>query len=155
MLYYNFYYPSQMSEPFQPTPVNASPATSLRLPTETRHQNYNSTLLVSHPSSNPKYHHAPSSTFSSFLSSVSSSTFSSTACASTTSGSPADLGGSSSFTGSSNARSALRFGKNRSILFHVSFHSSSLAGFWLGGTRYPLLDMMRSTFLRFSGTASS
>lgn len=38
-------------------------------------------------------------------------------------------------SGSSRARSFFRSGRNRSILFHVSFHSSSRAGFLLGETR--------------------
>ena len=56
---------------------------------------------------------------------------------------------------SSRARSFLKSGRNRSIRFHDSDHSFSFDGSWLGGTRYPLLDMNKSTFFRFSGTASS
>lgn len=56
---------------------------------------------------------------------------------------------------SSRARSFLKSGKNRSIRFHDSDQSFSFDGSWLGGTRYPLLDMNRRTFFKFSGTASS
>lgn len=44
-------------------------------------------------------------------------------------------GTGSGATGSSKSRSFLKSGKNRSIRFHVSFHSSSRSGFRLGGTR--------------------
>lgn len=57
--------------------------------------------------------------------------------------------------GWSNARSFRNSGRNRSILFQVSAQSFSFEGSLLGGTRIPLLDMKSSTFLRFSGTASS
>lgn len=71
----------------------------------------------------------------------------------------AEFAASAAFTccscSTSSASSFFRSGRKRSIRFHDSVHSFSLDGSWLGGTRYPLLDMKRRTFFKFSGTASS
>lgn len=94
------------------------------------------------------YLHASLSTFSDSTAAFSSSVFSTAAGSSVE---PLLWGRSCS----SRARSFLKSGRNRSIRFHDSDHSFSFDGSWLGGTRYPLLDMNKSTFFRFSGTASS
>lgn len=120
------------------------------------------TLLASRHFVPARQLYAPSS---SALTSASVFVFSSSAAASCSCAGTATSAATSATTsappsgtfapGSSNAKSVLNSGKKRSIRFHVSVQNSFLLGSCSGGTRYPVLAMNKSTFFKFSRTASS